>query len=159
MKSKRIFLICASIFILAVVILYPWNRVVVMPPIRVRIVDEMGHPVSNAVVQQKWEYQCIGSVEHREISAADQNGYASFPERTERISLARLVPSAAREILYLPHGYGFGSDVTIWAYGDDPHVWYYVPLGRYEISRGAFPQQIRLQRNEEIRYPNDSKWP
>lgn len=159
MKLRRTYILGAAVAVLVFATVYPWKRVVVMPAIRVRIVDDLGNPASNVVVQQKWEYRSIGSKEHREVSKADEYGYASFPERTERISLIRLIPSAVREILYLPHGYGFGPSVTIWAFGNDPHIWYYVPLGRYQISLAQFPQEIRLQRNEETRYPNDSKWP
>jgi hypothetical protein len=155
MKRKRILVLGLSILILAVLVIYPWKRVVVVPAIRVRILDEAGNPAPGAVVQEKWEYRSIGSKEYREMSKADENGYASFPERTERISLLRLVPSVAREIIHLPHGYGFGSSVTVWAYGDDPHVWYYVPFSWYE----RFPQEIRLKRHYEIRTPDDNKWP
>ena len=159
MKAKRAIFLGIAFAILVVFIVYPWKRVVVVPALRVRILDEAGNPAPNAVVQEKWEYLSIGSRRHRELARADENGYASFPERTERISLLRLVPSVAREIIHVPHGYGFGSNVTVWAYGLDPHMWYYVPLGRYEITHAMFPQEIRLQRNEETRFPNDSKWP
>ena len=144
-----------SIAILAVLVVYPWKRVVVVPAIKVRILDEGGNPASGATVQEKWEYRSIGSTGYREISKADENGYASFPERTERISLLRVVPSVARELIHLPHGYGFGSWVTVWAYGKDPYVWYYVPFSWNE----TFPQVIRLERSEEMRTPDDTKWP
>jgi hypothetical protein len=155
MKARRILFLGLGIGILAVLIGYPWKRVVVVPAIRVRILDEVGNPAPGAIVQEKWEYRTIGSIGHREVSRADENGYAAFPERSERISLLRLVPSYAREIIYLPHGYGYGSKVTVWAYGDDPHVWYYVPFS----WRETFPLEIRLKRGYEIRTPDDNKWP
>ena len=155
MKRKLIVIAGVSLIIFAVLVIYPWRRVVVVPAIRVRILDQAGNPAPGAVVQEKWEYRSIGSKEYREISKADENGYASFPERTERISLLRLVPSVAREIIHLPHGYGFGSSVTVWAYGNDPQVWYYVPFSWYE----TFPQEIRLEWHHEPRYPNDNRWP
>ena len=144
-----------SIVILAVLFLYPWKQVVVVPAIRVRILDESGNPAPGAIVKQKWEYRSIGSKGYEEISKADENGYASFSERTERLSLLRLVPSYLRELVHLPHGYGFGSWVTVWAYGEDPHVWYYVPFSWYE----KFPQEIQLERNDETKYPNEKTWP
>ena len=155
MNIRRKLVLGLTVAILAVLILYPWARIVVGPAIRVRILDEGGNPALGYIVQEKWEYRSIGSKGHREISRVDQNGFASFPERVERISLIRLVPSYARQIVHLPHGYGYGSQVTVWAYGEDPHVWYYVPFSWYE----AFPQEIRLKRNDEIRTPDDTKWP
>ena len=155
MKVRRKLLLGLTIAILAVFFLYPWKRVVVVPSIRVRILDEAGNPAPGAIVKEKWEYRSIGSKAHQELSKADENGYASFPERSERLSLLRLVPSVAREIIHLPHGYGFGSFVTVWAYGDDPHVWYYVPFSWYE----TFPQEIRLERSEDRRTPDDARWP
>ena len=155
MKPKRIAIVGLSILIFGALFIYPWKRVVVVPAIRVRILNEEGNPAPGAVVQQKWEYRSIGSKEHREVTKADENGYAAFPKRTERISLLRLVPSFAREIIHLPHGYGFGSTVTVWAYGDDPHVWYYVPLSPLE----TFPPEMRLEWHHETRYLNDMKWP
>ena len=155
MKVRRKLFLGLSIVVLAVLILYPWKQIVVAPAIKVRILDEAGNPAPGALVQEKWEYSSIGSKGYREVSRADENGYASFPERTERISLLRLVLSHARNIIHLPHGYGYGSKVTVWAYGEDPHVWYYVPFSWYE----TFPQEIRLKRHYEIRTPDDTKWP
>ena len=155
MNVRRELVLGLSALGLAVLVLYPWKRVVVVPAIRVRVSDEAGNPAPGATVQEKWEYRSIGSKAQREVSRADENGYASFPERAERISLLRLVPSYAREMISLPHGYGYGSKVTVWAYGDDPHVWYYVPFSWYE----TFPQEIRLKRHYEIRTPDDNKWP
>ena len=155
MKLKRNLILGLSILIFALVILYPWKRVVVVPAIKVQILDERGQPAPGTIVQEKWEYMTIGSKSHRELSKADENGYASFPQRNEQISLIRLVPSFAREIINLRHGYGFGSRVTVWAYGSDPHVWYWAPFSWYE----PFPQEIRLKRWDETRYPDDKKWP
>ncbi len=155
MKVRRKLFLGLSIVILAVLFLYPWKQVVVVPAIRVRILDELGNLAPGAIVKQKWEYRVIGSKGYEELSKADENGYASFPKRTERMSLLRFVPSVAREIVNLPHGYGFGSKVTVWAYGEDPHVWYYVPFSWYE----TFPQEIRLKRQYETKYPNEKTWP
>jgi hypothetical protein len=122
---------------------------------RVLIFDEDGKPAPGTVVQEKWEFQTMGSKEHREISTADKDGYAFFPKRTERIPLIKLIPSIAREIIHLPHGYGFGSVFTIWAYGKDQLVWMYIPLSWHEKVPGA----MQLKRHEEPRFPGDGKWP
>jgi hypothetical protein len=69
--------------------------------------------------------------------------------------LIRLIPSIAREIVHLPHGYGYGSVFTIFAYGKDQFVWEYIPLSSYE----TVPRELRLKRHDEIRFPDDGKWP
>jgi hypothetical protein len=153
--NRRKLLFGLSIVILVVLFIYPWKQVLVVPAMRVRILDESGNPAPGAVVKQKWEYRAIGSQEYQEMSKADENGYVSFPERTERISLLRLVPSYAREMVHLPHGYGFGPSIVIWAYGEDPHVWHYVPFSDYYPA----PQEIRLERNDEPKYPHQKTWP
>jgi hypothetical protein len=130
-------------------------RFTVAPEMRVRTLDESGNIAPGIVVQEKWEYRTIGSKAYREVSRADKDGYAFFPKRTERISLIKLLPSIAREIIHLPHGYGFGPVFTIWAYGSDQFVWEYVPLSRYE----KVPREIRLKRHDESRLPDDTKWP
>ena len=127
----------------------------VAPAIRVRILDEAGNPAPGTTVKQKWEYRVIGSKEYEQILKADENGYASFPQRVERISLAQLIPSIAREIIHLPHGYGFGSLVVVYAYSEDPYLWDYVPFSWYE----TFPQEIQLKRHHETRYPYENMWP
>lgn len=135
--------------------LYPSKQVVV-PAVRIRILDEAGNPSPGTLVQEKWEYSSVaGANNYREKSVSDENGYASFPERTERVSLLVRALSEVVEIIHLPHGYGHGSKWTIWAYGDDPYVWYYVPLSWYE----TVPQDLRLKRHFEERTPDDTKWP
>lgn len=153
--TRKRMILALGIVALAVLFLFPWKRVVVAPPMRVRILDEFGNPAPRATVKQKWEYRVIGSKAHQEIAKADENGYVSFPERTERISLMRLVPSVAREIVHLPHGYGFGSSVVVWAYGNDPALWYYHPFSWYQ----KFPQELQLKRHDEGKYPHETTWP
>jgi hypothetical protein len=140
---------------LAILFLYPWKAVVVVPAIRVRVLDEKGNPAPGVILKQKWEYRVIGSEGHQELSRADEKGHAFFKERTERISLLKFVISFAREIVHLPHGYGFGSWVTVWAYGEDPYVWSYVPFSWYE----TFPEEIRLRRQSQPRTPEETTWP
>jgi hypothetical protein len=82
-QRRRRRLLGLIIVLSAVVFLYPWKLVVVTPAIRVRVLDETGKPASGVVLKQKWEYRVIGSKEYQEISAADENGYAFFPERTQ----------------------------------------------------------------------------
>lgn len=155
MRVRRKLFLVSSVVILALLVLYPWKQIVVVPTIRVRILDVAGNPAPGALVQEKWEYSSIGSKGYREKSRADENGYASFPERTERISLLRLVLSQAINIIHLPHGYGYGSKLTVWAYGEDPYVWNYVPVNLHK----ELPQEVRLERNDEIRTPDDMEWP
>ena len=152
--KRKVSWILGSFFLLAF-LFYPWMSFTVAPEMRVLILDENGNIAPGTVVQEKWEFRTIGSKEHREVSRADKDGYAFFPQRTERISLIRLLPSFAREIVHLPHGYGFGSVFTIWAYGNDQFVWTYVPLSWYE----TVPREMQLKRQDESRLPNDTKWP
>jgi len=152
-RNKTILVL--SIVCVALLVVYPWKRVVVAPAIQIRILDEAGNPARWATVKQEWEYRVIGSKGHHEITIVDENGYASFPERTERVSLIQLVPSFAREMIHLPHGYGFGSLVMIGAYGTDPYDWTYHPFSWYE----TFPKEMRLERQDEPKYPHESIWP
>ena len=140
---------------LLVFLFFPWMRFTVAPEMRVLVLDENGNAAPGTVIQEKWEFQTIGSKEHREVSRADKDGYAFFPQRSERIPLISLLVSIPREIIHLPHGYGFGSVFTIWAYGKDQFVWTYVPLSWYE----PIPREMRLERHEESRLPDDTKWP
>ena len=155
MNSKRIFFFLLSIVASGVFFLCPWNIVNVAPPILIRVLDESGNPVARATVQEKWEYASIGSISYREKSKANEDGYASFPERTERISLLRLVASNAINKINPMHGYGYGPKLTVWAYGDDPHVWYHIPINLHK----ELPQEIRLKRNSKIRTPDDTEYP
>ena len=155
MNSKRIFFFILSILVLGVFFLYPWKIVNIAPPIRIRVLNENGNPVAGATVQEKWKYASIGSISYRETSQANEDGYASFPERTEQISLLRFVASNAINKINLMHGYGYGPKVTIWAYGDDPHVWYYIPINLHK----ELPQEIRLKRDSKIRTPDDTEYP
>lgn len=151
--NRKIYCVLGALFLLAF-LLYPWSFTAA-PEMRVLILDENGKVVPGAVVQEKWEYQRIGSLEHREVFTADKDSYAIFPKRTDRIPLILLIPSIAREIIHLPHGYGFGSVFTIFAYGKDLFEWEYIPLSSYE----TIPRELRLKRHDEIRFPNDGKWP
>jgi hypothetical protein len=151
--NRKIYRGLGVIFLL-VFLFYPWSFTAV-PEMRVLILDENGNVAPDAVVQEKWEYKRIGSREHREVFRADRDGYATFPKRTERIPLIILLPSIAREIVHLPHGYGYGSVFTIFAYGKDQFVWEYIPLSSYE----TVPRELRLKRQDEIRFPDDGKWP
>jgi hypothetical protein len=149
--SRKKAILGLSIVVVALLVIYPWKRVVVAPAIRIRVLDEAGNPVHLATVKQEWEYRVIGSKGHQQIIIVDENGYASFPERTERVSLIRLIPAFAREMIHLPHGYkGFGSIVTVWAYGPDRHDWTYVPFNWYE----TLPQEMRLTRHPESKDPH-----
>lgn len=152
---KLILFLVIVLVALGFLLLYPWKRMVVAHAIRVRILDEAGNPARWATVKQEYEYRVIGSKGQEAITVVDENGYASFPERTERVSLIRLIPSFAREMIHLPHGYyGFGSLVTIWAYGTDPHDWTYHPFSWHE----TFPEEMRLSRHVETKYPHDPAW-
>ena len=153
LTKRRVYLSLVGILPL-VCLFYPWNFTVA-PEMRVLILDENGKVAPGAVVQEKWEYKSIGSEEHREVFKAEQDGYAVFPKRTERIPLIRLIPSIAREIVHLPHGYGYGPVFTIFAYGKDQFVWSYIPLSSYE----KVPRELKLKRQDGIRFPNDGKWP
>jgi len=143
-----------GVILLLVFLFYPWTFTAA-PEMRVLILDENGNVAPGAVVQEKWEYKRIGSQEHREVFRAGKDGYAIFPKQTDRIPLIILIPSIAREIVHLPHGYGYGSVFTIFAYGKDQFVWAYIPLSSYE----PIPRELRLKRQDEIRFPNDGKWP
>ena len=155
MKYTRRKLVLALIVVLValgLLFIYPWKRVVA-PAIRVRILDQDGNPARWATVKQEWEYRVIGSTGHVAMTVVDENGYASFPERTERVSLIRVIPTLVREMVNLPHGYyGFGSFVTIWAYGADPHDWTFVSFSGHE----TFPVELRLKRQLEPRYRHES---
>jgi hypothetical protein len=113
MRTKRILFFGLSIFFLAVIVTYPWKSIVVVPAIKVRVLDEAGTPAPGSTVQEKWEYGLIGSKDNREISKADEDGYASFPERTERISLLRLLFIQVIDIIPIPHGHGYGPKGTV----------------------------------------------
>lgn len=155
MKVQLKLLIGFGIAVLAGLALYPSKQTIV-PAVRIRILDEAGNPAPGTLVQEKWEYSSVAGVNnYREKSFADENGYASFPERTERVSILVRFLSGVVEVIHLPHGYGHGSRWTIWAYGDDPHVWYYVPLSWYE----KVPQDLRLKQHIEERTADDTKWP
>ena len=154
-RRKLLLALVIAFVALGFLLLYPWKRVVVAPAMRVRVVDEAGNPARWSTVKQEYEYRVIGSRGHEAITVVDENGYASFPERTERVSLIRLIPSFARELVHLRHGYGFGSLVTIWAYGTDPYDWTFHPFSWDK----TFPEEMRLIRRTEPKYPHESTWP
>jgi hypothetical protein len=148
MKRGKILILILS-FLILLSLLIPWRKVAVAPAVRVRVLDEAGNPAGNVIVAQEWEYRAVGSEEHKELVTADAQGYAAFPERTERISLAGQTLSVLREIVHLPHGYGIGSYVRVSAYGEDPHVWYFI----YCTPNDSPCDVIRLKRWDTTMYP------
>lgn len=134
---------------LSVFFLTPWRTISIAPAVRVRVLDEAGNPASWVIVTQEWEYRSVGSEKHKELQRANEQGYATFPERAERISLARQALSVLREIVHLPHGYGIGPYARVSAYGEDPHVW------SFEYCTQSYPilEVIKLKRWSVTMYP------
>ncbi|HEX8720126.1 MAG TPA: hypothetical protein VF736_05755 [Pyrinomonadaceae bacterium] len=148
MRYKRLLVLILGGFAAMAVLLLPMKKTVA-PAAQVRVYDEAGLPAGRIIVKQQWEYRASGSEGHEEILRTDENGRVSFPERTENISTLRLVISFVREIIHLPHGYGLGPYATIWAYGEDAHIWYFVPC----TPEHPAPQEIRLKRWDVTMYP------
>lgn len=143
-------LIVSALAVVSLVILFiPWRNAVIAPAIRVRVLDEVGQPASGVLVVQEWEYRVPGAQERSESATADAEGYAAFPERSERISLGQQALSIGREIVHLPHGYGIGAYTRVSAYGHDPHVWYFV----YCTPKDPPCDLIKLQRWDVTMYP------
>src|SRR5438876_10937637 len=120
--NRKLQITLCFIFVVAVVLFVPFRRVTIAPAVQVRILDESGNPAKDVLVVEDWEYRSIGSHEAQASVRSDQDGYAGFPRRSERLSFANQLLSVGREILYLPHGYGIGPYVRVMAYGADPYV-------------------------------------
>lgn len=141
MRLKRKHILTLGLVLLAVLLLYPWENTVA-PALRLRIFDEAGNPAGGVVVKQEWEYLAVCSEEKSEYSRTDENGYVEFPQRSERVSMLRKGLSLLRELTNIMHGYGMGPRATVWAHGEDLHVWTFVSCG---VNSPA-PQELRLKR-------------
>jgi hypothetical protein len=102
--TKRSLLIAIGIVLVAGPVLFPWSSSVA-PAVRVRVFDELGQPAKQSVVKQEWVYLAPGMDRwYREHSRTDEHGYAVFPERKVRVSIAQKVVGFLRELVSLPHG-------------------------------------------------------
>jgi hypothetical protein len=149
MKLNLKIILILSVSALALLLLVPWRTVAIAPAVQVHILDEAGSPASGVTVTQEWEYQAVGSDEHKEVQKADVQGYVAFPARADRISLGRQGLSIVREIIHMPHGYGIGPYVRVSAYGDDPSVW------TFQYCMPSYPklEVMRLKRWDVTMYP------
>jgi len=121
-KANRKSLSAVFALLAAGLLFVPWNTTVA-PAVRAQVFDERGKPAAGIRVEQEWEYLAIGSEPQRAISTTGSDGYAAFPKRSVRISLARKAISFVRSLAPLMCGYGFGPSGSISAYGPDPRAW------------------------------------
>src|SRR5216683_464277 len=101
-RKGRTLLVAISLIGLAVVMLYPWETMVV-PEWKVRIVDENGLPLVNTGVREVWQHYSIESRGHRQDLITDKAGYVTFSERTIRAPLALRITRTIVNRLN-PHG-------------------------------------------------------
>ncbi|MEA2205183.1 MAG: hypothetical protein QOE77_1959 [Blastocatellia bacterium] len=86
MSSTRKRIIVAAAVVLAVVLLYPFERKLV-PETHVLVVTNDMHPVRNALVRQIWQDYSLERYGHEEDLPTDANGRVTFPTRTIRAPL------------------------------------------------------------------------
>jgi len=65
---------------LAVALLLPFPTVVV-PAWRIRVVDDLGKPVTNVKIRQHWCHYSVENEGHEADAVPDSGGYVSFPTR------------------------------------------------------------------------------
>src|ERR1700730_18843151 len=107
--SKRILLFglaCATLFL----VLWPIPSPAT-PRWEVRVVDESGQPVQDAIVRLSRQNYSVETKEHEEELHCEENGYAVFPARNLRASLLRRVigtirsASGGAHASFGPHAY------------------------------------------------------
>jgi hypothetical protein len=134
------YLLAACLIPMAVFYVYPWRHTVA-PATRVQILNEDGSPARDVLTRQDWNYFVIGADGDKEYSRTDENGYVSFPQRSARTSFAAMDISLILEVVSGGH-YGMGAHADIWAQGNDPYLWSFVPCSVKDSS----PRIIQLGR-------------
>ena len=73
-----------------VILLYP-EKLTVVPPYHVKLVDQFGAPMGNTPVSELWQQTSAQRTESLEQVMTDAQGEVSLPERTLRSTLAERI--------------------------------------------------------------------
>lgn len=102
-----------------VALLFPFKTTIV-PPWRLRVVDQAGVPVHAINVTEHWQHFLLESVGHDELLQTGLDGTVSFSERTIRASLLRRLVATLSSLA--TDGFrakrGPGASVVIWGSKD-----------------------------------------
>ena len=90
--------LCVCILAMTLILLFP-ARSKVVPNWTVRVIDQSGRPVAQAVVRQQWKYEPFERERHEASDMTRENGVVSFPTRYLRMSLAERAFAFAAEFL------------------------------------------------------------
>ena len=132
------------ILLSAFVVLYPF-KVTVVPSWRIQVVDTSGNPVPNMGIRQEWQHYSIEKDGHWEDSITDENGYATFPERTARASLLQRMFIALTNAPWVLHAsWGSHSYIIVLA-GPD-----YLNDAASFNGTGSPPSRVVLRHRSEI---------
>lgn len=134
-------LVVASLCVLVVALIFPFERTVV-PTATVTVVDGAGNLMPNVLVKQEWKDVAVEDEIHVGSISTDQNGVAYFPKRTGRSTLLKRLPNVVWRIATQGAHASISPYGVLTAYSNvDPHVW-----GSVGYNGGAWPQQIKLKR-------------
>ena len=125
MDRKMVLLLFAALFTIVSVLDFadaqrkPKKKVIIVPAWRIQLVDEAGNPVKNVFVRQVWKDYDLEDRGHEEDSQSDQNGYVSFPARSEK-SVSQLARAEKRlkNMRELGVHASFGVHAYILAWGE-----------------------------------------
>jgi hypothetical protein len=117
LTRRSLLILLTLLACVAAILLYP-TKTVIVPAWRIRVVDEVGKPVSNEFVRQSWKHYSLelDAAEHLGDGWTDADGYVAFPERSIRANLLQriLVPLVNTVSLYEHASYGVSAEITVW---------------------------------------------
>lgn len=118
-------LLWAAIIVVIIALLYPieFN---ITPEWKLKVVNEKGEPIADALVRQYWMHGAVNSDDHQEDFWTDKDGYVVLPKRKVSAPIIHLSYMVCLNILTLGHHSGFRprSSVTAWSDGLDGYIPY-----------------------------------
>jgi hypothetical protein len=89
-------LIAGALFLFLIILFFPFQSTIV-PPWRLRIVDDAGAQVAGVNVTEHWQHYLLETEGHEAMLVTDERGRVDFPARTIRGSItARMLNTIGR---------------------------------------------------------------
>jgi hypothetical protein len=103
MKRTRRFYWGSAIFVLLCFV--PAIPISVVPSIKLQVVDELGNPQPNMVIEQSWRHYTYQFIDDVSQVRSNDHGVAEFPERIEYFSFAQIALGQALKVVQFmnPH--------------------------------------------------------
>ncbi len=148
METRRRILWIVPVAVIAVLLVYPYEKTVV-PAASIVVLDESGKVVPNAVAKQEWIDATVENSQHVDFAKSNETGRVAFPRRTKRAPLGLRIISAVWNVLTQGVHANLGSSSAITVYSNDPYVWAWTA---YRRNGDNWPDQMKLERTDTAIY-------